>query len=114
MASTTLTPEQRRIRARVGAFALHASGGTTPLPARARSSKRFVREVDQAAAEARGESLTPEEVQRRAALARRGYFARLALASSRARSRKAGAGGSDTPRPADGGVDDGNNPTRRV
>ena len=113
MSSTSLTPEQRRIRARVGAFALHASGGTSTAAGTRAFLEKFTRDV-LAAAEARGESLTPEEVQRRAALARRGYFARLALASSRARSRKAGAGGSDTPRPADGGVDDGNNPTRRV
>ncbi|HEY3435752.1 MAG TPA: hypothetical protein VGK41_08870, partial [Solirubrobacterales bacterium] len=99
--STTLTPEQRTLRARVGAYALHAQGGTSTKAGTAAFLSRFVREVEEAAA-AKGEQLTPTEVERRAQQARRAYFARLALASSRARSgkKKAGARGSDTELPA--------------
>lgn len=105
MASAThLTPEQRRIRARIGAFALHATGGTNTGPATAANLARFDREV-LAAAEARGEALTPEEFARRVRSARKAYFARLALASSiaRARDRKKAGPVIETPGPAEGG-----------
>jgi hypothetical protein len=87
MAGTTLTPAQRTLRARIGAFALHAAGGTNTRAGTAAFLEKFVRDVKEAAA-ARGETLTPAEVERRAVLARRQHFARLALASSRARSKK--------------------------
>jgi hypothetical protein len=88
VASTTLlTPEQRRIRARIGAFALHASGGTSTKAGTAAFLSRFEREAQEAAA-ARGETLTPDELASRARSARKAYFARLALASSRARSKR--------------------------
>ena len=87
MAGTTLTPAQRTLRARIGAFALHAAGGTNTRAGTAAFLQKFVRDVEEAAA-ARGETLTPAEVNRRAVLARREHFARLALASSRARSKK--------------------------
>ena len=74
VASTThLTAEQRRIRARIGAFALHATGGTNTGPATAANLARFDREV-QAAAEARGERLTPTEFAARVRSARRAYL----------------------------------------
>lgn len=96
MSTTLLTPEQRRIRARIGAFALHASGGTSTRAATAANLARFDREV-QAAAEARGETLTPTEFASRVRSARRASFTRLALASSLARSRRAKrAGPADT------------------
>jgi len=82
MGTTTLTPEQRRIRARIGAFALHAQGGTSTKAGTAAFLSRFEREVDPDG------RLAPEERARRATLARKAYFARLALASSRARSDK--------------------------
>jgi hypothetical protein len=91
VASTTLTPEQRRIRARIGAFALHAQGGTQTRSGTEAFLSRFRAEVDAAAA-ARGEVLSSQEAERRALLARRAYFAKLALASSRARSKKKGGG----------------------
>lgn len=87
MASTALTAEQRRIRGRIGAFALHATGGTSTQAATAAMLSRFDREVQEAAA-ARGETLTPGEFASRVRSARRAHFARLALASSRARSNK--------------------------
>lgn len=89
MASTTLTAEQRRIRARIGAFALHAQGGTTTTAATTAFLSRFEREVVEAAT-SRGETLEPDEIARRATLARKAHMSRLALASSRARSKKAG------------------------
>jgi hypothetical protein len=89
VASTTLTPEQRSIRARIGAFALHAQGGTSTGAGTRAFLARFVDDVT-AAATARGETLTPQETERRAQMARKAYFSRLALASSRARTRKAG------------------------
>jgi hypothetical protein len=87
VASTALTPEQRRIRGRIGAFALHASGGTSTSAATRAFLDRFEREVSEAAA-ARGVTLTPEETAKRVRSARRAYFQRLALASSRARSKR--------------------------
>ena len=87
VASTTLTPEQRTLRARIGAYALHAQGKTSTRAGTDAFLGRFVREVE-AVADAHGEALTPDEVTRRALHARRAYFARLALASSRARTKK--------------------------
>ncbi len=87
MSATPLTPEQRAIRGRIGAFALHASGGTNTGPATAAMLSRFDREV-QAAAEARGETLTSHEFARRVRSARKAHFQRLALASSIARARR--------------------------
>lgn len=94
MGTTTLTPSQRSQRARVGALALHATGGTT---VRAAVEGRFARFRAQvvAAAAARGETLTPEEIERRALFARRADMARLALRSSVVRTKRAiPAGGS--------------------
>jgi len=90
MAGTTLTPEQRSLRARIGAFALHAQGGTSTRAGTAAFLSRFEREVDPDG------TLAPEERARRATLARKAYFARLALASSRARSKKPTPGRSET------------------
>lgn len=110
-ASTSLTPEQRRIRARLGALALHATGGTNTRAATAAFLSRFTQEVVEAAA-ARGETLTPFEIERRAAHARKAYYTRLALASSRARSKKkAGARGSESELPALGATDATGHPT---
>lgn len=82
MAGTTLTPEQRSLRARIGAYALHAQGGTSTRAGTAAFLSRFELEVDPNGA------LAPDERARRAGLARKAYFAKLALASSRARSMK--------------------------
>ena len=82
-ASTPLTKEQRSIRGRIGAFALHAQGGTSTRAATAAFLSRFEAEVDPDG------NLDAADGTRRALLARKAYFARLALASSRARSVKA-------------------------
>jgi hypothetical protein len=76
-------PEQRSLRARMAAHKLHATV-TDPsahtAPARAAFLSRFEREVDPDGV------LDPEERARRADHAKKAYFLRLALASSRARS----------------------------
>lgn len=91
-ASTTLTPTQRSIRARIAAHALHAQGGTSTAAATAASLARFERGVIDAA-RARGEELTPQEIERRAAHARKSHMTALALRASLARSRKRGNAG---------------------
>ncbi len=82
------TPKNRALRARLGAHALHAKV-TDPsahtAPARQAFLDRFEREVDPEGV------LLPEERARRAEHARKAYFARLALASVKAR-REAAAG----------------------
>jgi len=76
-----MTPSERSLRARVGAFALHAQGGTNTRPATEAFLARFEREVDPDG------SLSPQERSRRAQFARKAYMSRLALASARARSK---------------------------
>jgi hypothetical protein len=77
-----LTPEQRKLRARLAAHTLHAKV-TDPAAhtaaARREFLNRFEREVDPDGV------LSPDERARRAEHARKAYFARLALASAKAR-----------------------------
>jgi hypothetical protein len=87
-ASTSLTPEQRRLRASIAA---HTSWAKTEDPsartrnARAAFDERFEREVDPEGV------LPPEERAKRAKNARKAYFAKLAFESAKARrARKAG------------------------
>lgn len=73
------------MRARIGAHALHASHDSRELtvPARAAFLARFEAEVDP-------DGILPEaERRRRAEHARKAYFARLALASAKARRKGA-------------------------
>jgi hypothetical protein len=79
-----LTPEQRRLRARMGGHAAHAKHDSTALtaPARAAFLARFERQVDPDG------RLTVEERARRAEHAKQAYFAGLALKSARARARR--------------------------
>ncbi len=70
---------KRTLRARIGAHALHAAGGTNTVNARAAFRRRFEQEVDP-----EGILSEPERF-RRAEHARKAYFARLALASIKAR-----------------------------
>jgi hypothetical protein len=81
-----LTPEEARLRGRVGAYIAHSRHDTRELTRAARETflSRFEREVDP------DNALPIEERQRRAEAARKAYFTRLALASARAR-RKGGA-----------------------
>jgi hypothetical protein len=77
-----MTPEQRSLRGRIGAYSLHAKydSRATTEPARRAFLSRFEREVDP-------DGVLPEpERLRRAEYARKAYFARLALASAKARA----------------------------
>jgi len=76
-----MTPEQRSLRARLGALTAHANGSTNTAPARAAFLGRFEREVDPDG------TLDPAERARRAAYARRAHFTRMALKSAIARAR---------------------------
>jgi hypothetical protein len=82
-ARKALSAEQRILRSRLGAYRLHATHDPkeTTRKARAAFSARFEYEVDPELV------LAPAERARRAEAARRAYFTRLALLSSRARGR---------------------------
>jgi len=75
--------ELASLRGRIGAFVLHATHDSreTTSAARAAFLGRFEREVDP------DRVLPDAERQRRAQMARKAHFARLALASARARQR---------------------------
>lgn len=80
-----LTPEQRTLSARAAAHAMHAKHDSrvTSAPAREKFLARFLDEVDP-------ERVLPEaERNRRAGHARKAYFARLSLASAKARRKPA-------------------------
>jgi hypothetical protein len=81
-----LTPGQRTLRARLGAYSLHATHDPRDTTAKARRTflDRFYDDVDP------DRSLPPEERQRRAQAALKAHMTRLALASSRSRSKRAG------------------------
>jgi hypothetical protein len=81
-----LTPEQRSLRARAGAHALHAKYDSRELTANARAAwfKTFLDQVDAATP-----GLDEAERLRRAEHLVRAHMARLALKSSRARAKKA-------------------------
>jgi hypothetical protein len=78
-----LTAEQRVLRARLGAYRLHATHDPKETTKKAREAfaSRFERQVDPDGV------LAPIERARRAEAARRAYFTRLALRSSQARRR---------------------------
>lgn len=86
-----LTASERSLRARMAAHARHAQiddPTAATAPGRKAFMDKFEKQVDPDGL------LTPKERARRAAHARKSYFAGLALKSSRARARrKAGAGG---------------------
>ncbi len=78
-----MTPAERSLRARMAAYSLHAQRDAreTTSAARAAFLGRFEQQVDP------GGQLLPEERARRAHAARKAYFTKLALASSKARRR---------------------------
>ncbi len=82
-----LSAEQRSLRGRIGALALHSKYDSKELtrPAREKFDRRFEDEVDP-------DRVLPEpERRRRASYARQRYFADLAFKSAKARAaRKAG------------------------
>jgi hypothetical protein len=83
-----VSPAERSLSARLAAHALHAQRDPRQTTANGRAAflARFDREVDPDGV------LEPEERRRRAEQARRAYFARLALASAKARRAKREAG----------------------
>jgi hypothetical protein len=85
-ASVSLTPEQRRLRASIAANAMHAKNDPQKITASARAGflAKFLREVD-----ASTPGLPETERLRRAEHLLRAHMKRLALASSKARARKA-------------------------
>jgi len=87
LALGSMSPEQRATRARIAARAMHARNDGREVTAKARATflARFELEADPDG------SLPPAERARRAEQLRRAHFARLALASSRARRAKAAA-----------------------
>lgn len=83
MPNDSLTPEQRSLRSRLAAHALHAQvadPAAHTAPARAAFLDRFEREADPDGV------LSPSERARRAEHLRKAYFTALAYKSSRSRS----------------------------
>lgn len=83
--SAALTPEARSLRARIGAHSLHSKYDSRELTAKGRAAflARFLDEVDPK------RSLPEAERLRRAEHAKSAYMTRLALASARARRKRA-------------------------
>jgi hypothetical protein len=81
MSDEAMNPGERALRARLGAYVMHARNDARETTAKARSAflARFERLADPDG------QLPPDERQRRAQQLRSAYFARLALASAKAR-----------------------------
>ncbi len=79
-----LTPAERSLRARIGAYAMHARNDPRQTTAAARLAflKRFELEVDP------HRRLAAPDRLRRAEAARKAYFSRLAYQSARRRNRR--------------------------
>ena len=75
-----ITPAQRSLRARLGGLSTAARGHVNTAPARARFAERFYQGIP--------DDLAPSERDRRAAAARRLYFAQLAYRSSLTRGQR--------------------------
>jgi hypothetical protein len=95
MSDDGMNPGERALRARLGAYAMHARNDARETTAKARAAflARFERLADP-------DGQLPEaERQRRAKQLRSAYFARLALASAKARRvrRPAAKGGDGSP-----------------
>jgi hypothetical protein len=86
-----LPPALRSQRARIAAAARDRRGLANTAPARAAAQQRFAKLV-LAEAAAAGETLTEAELVKRAAAARREFYARLAYAGVRARTARGGRG----------------------
>ncbi len=76
-----LTPNERSMRGRLGALAVHAAGRTNTGPARAAFGARFYVDIP--------DDLPQAERDRRAGYARQAHFTRMSYLAARARSRKA-------------------------
>jgi hypothetical protein len=79
-----LTAGERKQRAKIGAYAMHAQGKTNTGPARAAGEQRFITLAAAEAAE-RGEQISEQELRRRALALRKLFFARIAFQSIKAR-----------------------------
>jgi len=79
-----MTPAERTLRARIGAYTLHARRNPLETTAKARRAflSKFETEVDPEGL------LAPAERQRRAEAARKAHFTRLALRSAQARRKR--------------------------
>lgn len=88
LSSSPLSAEEASLRARIGAHTLHATRDSRDITAAARKAflARFEDQVDPERVFSEGERT------RRAEQACKAYFARLALASARARRRPAAEG----------------------
>lgn len=84
MSRDRLSPAQRSLPGRMGAYVVHAryDPRQTTAPARAAFLRRFLDEVDP------GRVLPEPERLRRAVAARKAYFTRLAYLASRSRHRR--------------------------
>jgi hypothetical protein len=87
----SISPAERSLRARLAAYAQHGHRDPHEATAKARAAflAKFEREADPEGV------LPPEERRRRAESLRRAHFARLALASVKARRRAKGGDGPD-------------------
>ena len=77
-----MTPAERTLRGKIGAYALHALGRTNTVPARKAFMAKFELQVDPDGV------LSEQERQKRADCARKAYFARLGLKSAKTRRNK--------------------------
>ncbi len=76
----SLTPAERTCRARLAAYSMHARGSTNTGPARAAFEAKFLDLVDK-------DRVLPEPIRlKRAAAARKAYYAKLAFRSVKARA----------------------------
>jgi hypothetical protein len=91
-----LTAQQRTLRARAAAHALHAKGRTNTAPGTQAFLARWEREVDPEGL------LEPAERARRADHAKKAWFTALALKSSRARAGRTQGKGPPDVRPESG------------
>ena len=76
-----MTPEQRSLRARIAAHAMHAQGKTNTAPGRKAANDRWERQVDPDGV------LEPTERIKRAEHAKKLHFQRMALKSAQSRAR---------------------------
>jgi hypothetical protein len=74
-----LSQEERKLRARAAAYALHAQGGTSTAAGTRAFLERFERQVDP------DRVLSFEERTRRALLARKSYMSLLAMKAAKAK-----------------------------
>lgn len=87
---SSLTPAERSLRSRMGAYSLHARYDSHEITANARAASPG--SIDYWLAKVDPENALPEtERRRRAECAKKAHFAKLAFASARARSKQKGA-----------------------